>query len=1146
MRRLITFFVDNYVFAISVFGALILFGAISALDRGIDLLPEFEVPVVAVTTVYSGAGPEEISRQVNEPIEGSLTTVPGISSVTSLANEGVGIVIAQFAAGVNVNDAAIDVNQRVAQVSSRLPSDASNPSVQKFNPSEQAIMGVAVSAPGIDLADVQEYAEDDLTPILQGVDGVADVSVIGPSSRQVQVLLDPDALAAYGIGPQQVAGAIAAAATDIPAGNLSLGSTRILITGRSTPSDVRAVEEIRVDPVRGIRVADVATVRRSSSEATSYARLDGEPTVLMEIRKLSGSNSVATAANVRKTLAQTELPAGYQATVVGDTTTFVADSVADTLREMLIAAVAVSLIVLLFVGRLGSVFAVVLAIPVSLAGALIVFGFFGFTFNLITLLAITVAIGLVVDDAIVVAENIDRYREMGYAMHEAVLKGAGEVSTAVLAATMSLLAVFLPISFLPGIVGQMFAQFGITLAATVAFSYLEAMFFLTVRLALSPDPFPPSWKELPPALRMAGRDAGAVLRGFRRAPSLILAVAIGALLVWRLGAIWLPLVLLLPVALWVLRFGGRVIAGVLGAMALSMFHAGDRTVGWVRAGYVRSLRGALRRPWLITTTALVLFLSLFWVFPRIGFNFTPPMDAGALTVGLKLPVGTSLDRTNQVTTMVEDSLLADPQITSVQTTVGSSSTAGLSVGGSNSNTATLMVDLVPKNQRGSTEETAVAVHDRLAALLRPYPEVDVNVAASDTSGAPPTASTFTVTLGSNDLTLLRQRAAAAVDVLSGDPNLRNVDSDLPASSTERVFVPDPAHLDGTGLTNADLFQALRAYNVGTEAAKVRSGGVETPIVVRGNPANLQDEQSLLSLPVYSQALRTSLPLGSLGRFETRAAPSSITRTNQTYSVGISADLVPGVPLATAEANAKTMLARQGVLDTKVTEIKGATFDLLGDLLLYGPIAFGLALLLNYLAIGSQFNSFRYPIYLMMTVPLALVGAVWTFYLTGTSLDVISILGFVMLIGLVTKNAILLLEATMDRLRNGVPLQQALVEAGEVRFRPIIMTTLTVVVISLPLLLGIGAGSEMRYPLGLVILAGVLSSALLTFYVVPAAFYQFEHRVWDRNHPTQGGAEPTPATQGPSPATAPDSVGALRGAQPARALMAEPLGAKNEG
>ncbi len=1134
MRRLVQFFVNNYVLTISVFGALVLFGAVSTLSRGIELFPPITVPVIAVTTSYSGAGPEEVSRQVAQPEEGALTTLPGISSVSSVSYEGYGIVIAQFNANADINQAAIDVSQRISQIGNQLPDGAGNPTVQKFNPNDQPILSVAVSAPGQDLMAVQNYAENTLQPAIERVNGVADVTVVGPAKEQVQVLLDPNALANFGLTPQQVANAIQASALDVPAGSLDFANSRVLLTARATPTDVAQVASIPVDPSRGLSVSDVATVRDTTAKPTSYARLNGEPVVLLQVRKLSDSNAVATANDLRAALKKLDLPSGYSTQIVGDTTTYVASSVYDTLQEMLIAALAVSLVVLMFVGRLGSVFAVVLAIPVALSGALVMFWLFNYSFNIITLLALTVAIGLVVDDAIVVAENIDRYREMGYARHEAVLKGASEVSTAVLAATMSLLAVFLPISFLPGIIGQFFAQFGITLAATVAFSYLEAMFFLTVRLALSPDPFPPSWRDLPAALRGTRNDLQWGLRFYRSVWFWLIALAAGAGLVRALGVRYLALLVLLPLLLVLLRMLLRVVLAVLGALSLNLFQVGDFLITRTREAYVAALSRLLPRSWIVLVTAALLFASLFWVFPRIGFNFQPPSDTGQLVVDARLPVGTSLARTNQVATQIEADLLADPMVTTVQTTVGS----GTQVGGALPEDATLTVQLVDKGQRKrTTSELAVAVQDRLRTMFADHPEIRISVGSSDPSNAPTNAG-YDLTLASTNLDALRQHSDQAVVVLQSDPQLRNVRSDVSSSSTERVFVADAAQLAGTGLTRAQVFQALRTYNVGTHAATMRKAGVEIPIQVMADPRNLVNEQTILSLPLYAPALQTTVTLGDLGHFETRLAPAVIRRTNQSYSSDVTADLAPGVTQSEAKQQAHQRLVAAGVLDAQVVQTTSGNLDLLGDLLKYGPIAFALALLLNYLAIGSQFNSFKYPLYLLLTVPLALVGAIWLFYITGNSLDVISILGVVMLVGLVTKNAILLLDVTMRRASEGDDLYDALVEAGRVRFRPIVMTTLTVVVISIPLMVGASQGAEFRFPLGLVIVGGVLSSALLTFFVVPAAFYQFERKRYERlgaaavprggaapdaspsgggaTGPVEGGHERSPRSGGPGP------------------------------
>jgi HAE1 family hydrophobic/amphiphilic exporter-1 len=324
------------------------------------------------------------------------------------------------------------------------------------------------------------------------------------------------------------------------------------------------------------------------------------------------------------------------------------------------------------------------------------------------------------------------------------------------------------------------------------------------------------------------------------------------------------------------------------------------------------------------------------------------------------------------------------------------------------------------------------------------------------------------------------------------PWLRNVASSLEGAVTERVFDLDRTALAGTGLTAAEIGATLRAYNVGTRAGDLDAGGEDVSIVVRADPRFVADEQTLLSLPVFAPALRSWLPLSELGAFRVQAGPVSIDRANQAYVSTLTADLVAGSPgQFQVRSEIEEAFAEAGVTGDGVTVGTGVGPDLLGDLVFYGPIAFVLALVLNFLVIASQFNSFTYPLYLLLPVPLALVGALWLFFLTGTALDVISVLGVVILIGLVTKNAILLLDVVVAGLEEDETLERALVRAGRLRLRPILMTALTVVIISVPLLLGLGEGSEFRQPLGMVIVGGVVSSTFLTLFVVPAAFYRFE-------------------------------------------------------
>ena len=1103
MKNLINVFVTRFVGTISIFGSIVLFGLVSYIGLGIDLFPEIEVPIVAVTTVYPGSGSEEIARQVSEPLEGALSTLPGIRNVTSTSAEGYSIVIAEFDAGVDVDQGAIDVSQRINTVIGQLPDDAQTPTILKFDPSDTPIMNVAISAPGESLIDIQDYVEDNIRPELQRVEGVADVSVVGPTDREVQVLLDAGLLETYNIAPAQVTGAIASSALDLPLGDITFTGSRVLLTGRNTPETLRSVEEILVDSSRGIRVIDVASVRDSSADVDTYVRVNGEPVVLLEIQKVSGGNSVAAAQNVRKALESITLPDGYSTEVVNDSTLQTAETVAGTIEETLLAIIAVAIVIMFFVGRLGTILAVVLSIPISMAGALILFGLAGFTLNLITLLAITVAVGLVVDDSIVVAENIDRYMGMGYTRKDAVVQGAAEVGAAVLAATLSLLAVFLPISFLPGIIGDFFAQFGLSMATMIFFSYLASMFFLTMALAYIPNPLPPTWSDFAKTFTALPADIKWAPTLFKRVWFWALAVAVAALLFWRVQPLAAAAVILLPVVLPLLRYAGRIIVFFVGAILLSFFQFGNWITNKTRDAYVSTLDAMLPFSWITLVIATFLLLSLGVVLPRLEFTFTPPEDSGNLAATIELPSGTSLDRTNLLTMRIEDVLLSDPLITTVQATVG----AADDTGSTSSERATISFEMVDKHERDfTTDEYALIYEDTFSDLLRDYPEADISVGTA--AGGAPETSAYELHLASTDLDALRERETAIRTILEENPALRNINSSLAATVTERVFILDNSSLSGTGLDAASVYATLRTYNVGSQAATLRSEGNELPIVVSANPGLIRDEQTLLSLPIMAPALQTEIPIGQLGRFETRDAPSTINRANRSYSLDFTADLAPDAPdVLTIRSQVEAQLVEQNLVDNQVAITAGTGIDLLGDLVTYGPIAFALALLLNYLVIGTQFNSFKFPIYILLTVPLALIGAFWLLYFMDTALDIISVLGVIMLIGLAAKNAILLLEVIMEQIQEEggkVPsLRHVMVEAGRLRFRPIVMTTAAVVIISLPLLLGLGEGAEFRYSLGLVILGGVVTSALLTFYVVPAAFYLFERKNLESGEGGQG-------------------------------------------
>jgi HAE1 family hydrophobic/amphiphilic exporter-1 len=712
-----------------------------------------------------------------------------------------------------------------------------------------------------------------------------------------------------------------------------------------------------------------------------------------------------------------------------------------------------------------------------------VFGLLGFTFNVISLLAIIVAVGIVVDDSIVISENIERYRQMGYDNLQAVLKGSTEVLSAVSAATLSLLAVFLPISFLPGIIGEFFRQFGIVLAAAIVVSWLEALLFLTVRLAYFPDPEPPTWRQLGQRVLGLGQDLrwGLRLHVYQQPDQSLLRRVLNILIT--------PFTLLLAPLRWLFSL----VFGLAGAIAGSLHGISERSFLALRELYARSLAAALRQTPLVLLVGLAFFLSIGYVAPRIPFNFTPRSDNGQINVDLVLPKGTALSETDALTRRLEAWLVLRPEVRSVLSSVGSSQNILFS---GNPERANIVVELVRKDERENVYDLLPTYREALQELLSDRPEADLRVTVLE--GGPGGAADLQFTLTAPNPTLLAEKNQRVLEVMRSLPYLTDVRSSLEETATERVLVPDPSRLVGTGLTPSDLAQTLRIYNAGTQAGNLRSGGDEIPIVVRADPRFVPDQSSLLSLPVAAPALQSSLPLGSLGQFENRRTPAQLARTNQAFSAGINANRLPGAEIGTFQLSnlVRQELEKAGVFTDGVQlEAQGST-AFVGDLARSAPIAFGLALLLNFLVISSQFNTFRYPLYLLLPVPLALVGAFWFLYFFRSGLDVVSALGVVILIGLVTKNAILLLDFAVRQAREK-PLYEALVEAGRLRLRPILMTTLTVLMISVPLILGSGEGSEFRRPLGIIILGGVSVSMLLTLYVVPAAFYLFERQRYDR-------------------------------------------------
>jgi len=1091
----VRFSVTRYVLSIGLFVGVVLFGLLSFRGLGVDLLPSINIPVVAVITHYPGATPEVVDQEVTQIIENTVSTISGIADINSRSSKGDSFVILSFNPGVNRNSVANQVASQVAGAVGRLPTGINPPEVRTFDPNSRPILEFGIYGGAANVADISAYARNVLTPLLERIDGVANVQIEGGPSRQFNVLLDPAKLSYYHINPEQVVQAISNAAINQPIGTITTSGNTLTFTTQNQPANIGQIARVVVGNTNGVTVGNIASVRNAEVTPT-FARINGKPVVLVSIQKTASGNSVATVAAVRRFLHRQQLPPGYQVIFSHDTTVPIKDAIHATYRELIVTAAVVAFVVLLFLGRLNSALSVILAIPIALSAAPVLYHFLGYTLNLVSLLALLVAIGIVVDDSIVVAENVERHRAMGARRVEAVLRGASEVFSAVAAASLSLISVLLPVSFLGGFAGKYLQQFSLGLAAAVLFSWFEALLFLTVRLAYTPDSQPRTWADFLAVLTKLPESFRWGFSAVRKPLGVVLALAIAALLLFLHHPLYLLGMLLYPFALFALHYLLRITLGFLEALTVTLHGWTDTTLTWIRNGYVGSLGKLLRfSSWILIGSALFFVFTIVVILPRVPFSFVPHSDNGSLRVFVRMPSGTATEATNNAVGRVEQYLMLQPSVRIVQTVIG----GGGVFGGSNqADNARIQVELAPRGSRPGVFALVGRFRRAVRKIISAHPGARAFVSAG--GGFRGEGSSTTITLVSPNFDRLMKENNKILELMQNNKWVGDVTSSLSRTTLENDFQPDPSSLKGSGITPNNLAQTLRIYANGAQAGNVQSGGQSYPIMVEVNPRNLSGEQSLLSLPIYSSQLKTNLRIGQLGHFSPVEAPRELHRYDRLYTAQYSLNLERGAPpVLIFQRQIRRELTRAGLLGNGVTLSNGSRFGLAAltkQLSILGPEVFGLSVLLAYLVMGAQFNSFRYPIYLLLPVPLALTGAIWFVFLLGGGLDVFGVMGMLMLIGLSAKNAILYLDFVVVRLGK-MPFLDALVDSARLRFRPIVMTTVTVLVISFPLIFSRGQGSEFGQRLGEVMLGGVLFSAILTFFVVPAAFYLFERKRVDR-------------------------------------------------
>ncbi len=1014
--------IANPVMATMVMLAFVVLGLFSYQRLSIDQFPNIDVPTVVVVMDYPGASPEIVEAEVTKKLEEAINTVAGISALSSRSYEGTALVIVEFNLDVDGREAAEDVREKVAGVRPLLREEVKEPRISRFDPASAPVFNVAVLSPdgSRSAQELTNWASQVLQKRLENVRGVGAVSVVGGVQREINVYVRPAAMEAMGITVEQVVAALRSENQELPLGAIrSREQERVVqINARlKTPADFRDVVLARRNgqPVKLWQVADVVD---GPQEIESLALYNGKRTVLLSVQKSQGENTIAVVDGLKKALAEAEklAPPGMKTEINRDNSRSIRVSVANVQRTLIEGAVLTIGIVFLFLNSWRSTVITGLTLPIALIGTFLFMYVFGFTINTITLMALSLCVGLLIDDAIVVRENIVRHVQMGKSPHDAALAGTEEIGLAVLATTLSIVAVFLPIGFMGGIIGKFFHEFGITIVAAV----LISMF-----VSFTLDPMLSSVWNDPQA---HGRHTGP------------------------------------PVTLYDKTIGR--VTGWFDTLTQKMGQAYQAVLAW---SLVHKLKTLL--------VAVLTFVASFFVIPILGAEFVPKADFSETTVNFYTPVGSSLEVTEARARQVDAALREMPEVQYTVTTINSGFTQGKIYG-------SVYVRLVDRKDRErSVSQMALPLREKLSRI----PGITItNIGVTDLGGG----KSLQFSVQGTDLGELERLSRQITAQMQQIPGLVDLDSTLkPDKPTLAVVVKRDAAAD-LGLTVNNVAATLRTLVAGQTVGNWRaSDGENYDIKVRLAPGSRDTAGDLNQLPLAVAAAADGSPrmvrLSQVATLTPSTGPNQINRRDMNREITFDANVL-GRSTGEVSADLRAMLDRIAWPPGYRYAFGGSTKNM-QDSFGYAIGALMLAIVFIYMILASQFKSFLQPLALMSSLPLTLIGVVLALLLFGSTLNMFSIIGVVMLMGLVTKNAILLVDFAIRSREAGMERSAALLHAAHVRLRPILMTTLAMVFGMVPLAFALTEGSEQRAPMGQAVIGGVITSSLLTLVVVPVVY-----------------------------------------------------------
>lgn len=1013
------FAVGRPVLTTMVFVGIMLLGVVSFSRLQVDLLPDIDFPSLSVVTTYDGAGPEEIETLITRPIEEAVGTVEGIDTIESTSMEGRSRVALRFVWGTNLDSAMNDVRSTIERVKGQLPDDAQDPVVYRFDLGSFPIMQLSLSG-AMSEPQLRQLSEQQLEPRIERVEGVASVDVRGGLERQFQVVLDTERLRAFDLSPTEVTEALRRENRNVPAGTIERHDESLLVRVLGEAEDVAALQTIVVGMRTSsdgrntpIYLRDVAQVLDTFEDPSNIVRINGEPGIRLSVTNQSGTNTVEVAESVRNEIKRInrDYDGRAELTVVTDVSEYIEDSIANVQGAVLAGALLAVLVLLFFLRSIRSTMIIAVAIPISIIGIFTLMYYFGITLNLISFGGVALGVGLLVDNAIVILENIYRKLEEGDEPAYAAVEGSREVGTAIVASTITTLVVFVPVIFLTGFASIFFGQ----MAFVVSFALICS---LAVALTLIP--------------MLASRF----------------------LSVDNIGD------------------GGK--PGTIGRFLDALEKTYGNLVDW-----------CLNHPFITLLVAFTMFGGALALVPQIGTELLPEDDQGEVRVNLDMPEGTRIERTEQAIQKIEAVIPQEvPEMTIMQTVVGTPGFWSTSGGES----ASMTIQLVPANQRDRSS-------DEVAAQLQP--KIEHLVAGGDVrtraggglwilrvlQGG---GERLEVQVRGYDLEMADKIAHEVADIMEGIDGVSSARVGSDMGGTELQVVPDREKLGSMGLEPSVVASQVQNYIQGTRATVLRADGDEFDVIVRLPREERIGVEQLLNVPIFIPGVGTTM-LGDVATLEESEGPLTIARENQGRVVDVRSFLSGDRALGDIAAELREEIGEMDVPPEFSVLVKGETEEQeeTFQALLIGII---LAVMLVFMVMASQFESFLQPLYIMFSIPVAAIGVILMLLLTGTTFNIQSFMGCIVLTGIVVNNAIVLVDyINLMRRERGMSVREAVAISARRRLRPILMTTVTTILALTPVALGLGEGGDTQSPLARAVIGGLFISGAISLVIIPVIY-----------------------------------------------------------